>query len=88
LSKKAGVSQSGSEITNSFTILTLLATCGMALIILKKETMSILTIYPHSVLRNWLYIGMKWAWWDKLLSLLFIMGPTRSCPKRNWFSPP
>jgi len=48
--KKAGVRQSGREITNSFTILTLLAMCGMTLIILKKKNMSILTIYPHSVL--------------------------------------
>jgi len=49
IAKKAGVRQSGSEITNSFTILTLLAMCRNALIILKKKNMSILTIYPHSV---------------------------------------
>jgi hypothetical protein len=50
IAKKTRVNQSRSEITFFFTILTLLAMCGMTFIILKKKTMSIMSIYPHSIL--------------------------------------
>jgi hypothetical protein len=43
-------------------------------------------VYPDHLspfcTRNWLYIGMKWAWWDKLLFPLVIMGPTEGFLKK------